>query len=77
MSKSYKTLINTSFLHLVLELEEHIQDGWYIDKNNLPFTQFFSSTVHLVKDNEEVVQEEKSEEVKPVAKRAGRPPKAE
>ena len=51
----YKTLINPSFLVLMLDVQEHIQSGWEIDPNNLPANTFVYYEVNLIKDeNQEV-----------------------
>lgn len=53
----FKSLINQSFLVLMLDLQEQIQAGWEIDVNNLPVDHFVYKEVHLVKDDEDSVKD--------------------
>ena len=46
----YKTLINPSFLVLMMEVQEHFRAGWEIDENNYPTANFTYYEVHLVMD---------------------------
>lgn len=47
----YKSLVNPSFLVLMLDVQEHFQAGWEIDPNNLPVNNFMFHEVHLIKDD--------------------------
>lgn len=54
----YKTLVNPSFVVLMLEVQEHLNAGWYIDENNLPSANFTYYEVHLLLDeHREAVKE--------------------
>lgn len=53
----FKSLINQSFLVLMLDLQEQLQAGWEIDVNNLPVDHFVYKEVHLVKDDENSVKD--------------------
>lgn len=72
-----KSLVNPSFLVLMLDVQEHLKAGWEIDPNNLPSNNFVYYEVHLIKDDyaemSEVFQTEEKIIVPPV-KKAGRPP---
>lgn len=82
----YKSLINPSFLVLMMEVQEHLQAGWYIDENNYPTANFTFYEVHLVRDeHREAVKEVFTNDVvdievpavvnTTVKKPAGRPPR--
>ena len=34
----------------MMEVQEHIQEGWYIDENNYPTANFTYYEVHLIRD---------------------------
>lgn len=73
-----KTLTNTNFAVLMLEVQEHLQDGWIIDEKNYPVSHFVFYEVNLVKNNHaEAIAEVFPDTVVPSdvveAKRPGRP----
>lgn len=74
----YKSLVNPSFLVLMLDVQEHLKAGWEIDPNNLPTNSFVYYEVNLVKDEyAEAIAESfptVDTPVVPPAKKAGRPP---
>lgn len=83
-----KQIINPSFLVTMLDVQDHLKDGWEIDPKRLPSHNFVYFEVNLVKGNEQlqeeiaeqITQEDKSilEVLKdtPARKPAGRPAKA-
>lgn len=46
----YKSLVNPSFLILMMEVQDHLREGWYIDENNYPTANFTYYEVHLIRD---------------------------
>lgn len=80
----YKSLVNPSFLVLMMEVQQHIQEGWYIDENNYPTANFTYYEVHLIREDSEnvkdvfdenpnvVVASESDVYIRP---KAGRPPR--
>ena len=85
----YKTLIEPSFLILMMEVQEHLRAGWQIDENNYPTANFTFYEVHLIREeHQEAIKEVFSENsfpdgeifntvIVPEApkKQAGRPPR--
>lgn len=68
-----KTLTNPNFAVLMLEVQEHLQDGWIIDEKNYPVAHFVFYEVNLVKNiHAEAIAEVFPNETLPV-KKAGRP----
>lgn len=51
----YKSLINPSYLVLMLDFQEHLKNGWEIDPDNLPVQNMMYHEVHLIKDDEDGV----------------------
>ena len=47
----YKSLVDPSFLVLMMDVQAHIQAGWKIDENNYPTANFTYYEVHLIKDD--------------------------
>ena len=78
----YKTLINPSFLVLMLDVQDHLKSGWEINPNNLPANTFVYYEVNLIKDDNSGVFLEKPKGPEneffkstsvPPAKKPGRP----
>lgn len=69
----YKSLVNPSFLVLMLDFQDHLKDGWEIDPNNLPVNNFMFHEVHLIKDDEDSVSEVFPNTLLMPVKKAGRP----
>lgn len=73
----YKTLVNPSFLVVILDLQEAFLEGWRIDPDNLPVYNFIYNEINLIRDEENDCEElitENSEESTPAVRKAGRPP---
>lgn len=73
----YKTLVNESFLVVILDLQEAFLEGWRIDPDNLPVYNFIYNEINLIRDEERDYEElitENSEESTPAVRKAGRPP---
>lgn len=79
----YKSINHHNFMMLQLELEENFEQGWRIDKDNMPFEGPWYYVVNLVKDDDEdksekepIVEEPvQASEVKPMQNKPGRQPK--
>ncbi len=80
----YKSLVNPSLLILMMEVQEHLREGWYIDENNYPTANFTYYEVHLIRDEHREAVKDVFDSpdsvlgtiVEAPKKQAGRPPKA-
>lgn len=46
----YKQLTNPSFTVLMMEVQDHLREGWTIDENNYPMAHIVYYEVNLIRD---------------------------